>query len=109
MPPITRLPIARVVSVANSIAEAGSAGTTPMQQAGVNMLVQAAPFKGAGTPGTPAAKDHSVALTIEMTFAISNEARSAQPSRLRLALLPYNALKKAVNTVFRLERVRSIS
>ena len=50
-----------------------------------------------------------VALTIEMTFAISNEATSAHPSRLRLALFPYNALKKAVNAVFRLERVRSIS
>ena len=50
-----------------------------------------------------------VALTIEMTFAISNEATSVHPSRLRLALLPYNALRKAVTAVFRLERVQSIS
>ena len=50
-----------------------------------------------------------VALTIEMTFAISNEVASANPSRLRLALLPYNALRKAVNAVFRFERDRSIS
>ena len=38
-----------------------------------------------------------VALTIEMTFAISNEVTSANPSRLRMALVPYNALRKAVN------------
>ena len=50
-----------------------------------------------------------VALTIEMTFTISKEVTSANPSRLRLALVPYNALRKAVNAVFRLERVRSIS
>jgi len=38
-----------------------------------------------------------VALTIEMTFAISNEVTSANPSRLGLVLAPYNALRKAVN------------
>ena len=42
-----------------------------------------------------------VALTIEMTFAISNEVTSANPSRLRLVLAPYNALRKAVNSVLR--------
>ena len=42
-----------------------------------------------------------VALTIEMTFAISNEVTSANPSRLRLVLAPYNALRKAVNIVLR--------
>jgi len=62
-------------------------------------------FEAGRKDGTPV----PVALTIEMTFAISSEATSAHPSRLRLALLPYNALKKAVNAVFRLERVRSIS
>jgi TonB family protein len=50
-----------------------------------------------------------VALTIEMTFAISNEVTSANPSRLRPVLLPYNALRKAVNAVFRLGRDRSFS
>jgi TonB family protein len=55
--------------------------------------------------GTPV----PIALTIEMTFAISNEVTSANPSRLRPVLLPYNALRKAVNAVFRLERARSIS
>ena len=42
-----------------------------------------------------------VALTIEMTFAISKEVTSANPSRLRLVLAPYNALRKAVNIVLR--------
>jgi len=42
---------------------------SPMQQAGVSMIVQAAPFKGTALPGTPASKDHSVALTIEMDGA----------------------------------------
>jgi len=42
-----------------------------------------------------------VALTIEMTFAISNEVTSANPSRFRLVLAPYNALRKAVNFVLR--------
>ncbi len=42
-----------------------------------------------------------VALTIEMTFAISDEVTSANPSRLRLVLAPYNALRKAVNVVLR--------
>lgn len=42
-----------------------------------------------------------VALTIEMTFAINNEVTSANPSRLRLVLAPYNALRKAVNAVLR--------
>ena len=42
-----------------------------------------------------------VALTIEMTFAVSNEVTSANPSRLRLVLAPYNALRKAVNIVLR--------
>ena len=47
--------------------------------------------------GTPV----PVALMIEMTFAISNEVTAAHPSRLRPVLLPYNALRKAVNAVFR--------
>jgi TonB family protein len=42
-----------------------------------------------------------VALTIEMTFAISNAVTSANPSRLRLVLAPYHALRKAVNIVLR--------
>ena len=42
-----------------------------------------------------------VALTIEMTFAISNEVTSATPSRLRFVLAPYNALRKAVNIALR--------
>ena len=42
-----------------------------------------------------------VALTLEMTFAISNEVTSDNPSRLRVVLAPYNALRKAVNIVFR--------
>ena len=42
-----------------------------------------------------------VALTIEMTFAISDEVTSANPSRLRLVLAPYHALRKAVNIVLR--------
>jgi TonB family protein len=50
--------------------------------------------------GTPV----PVALTIEMTFAISDEVTSANPSRLRPVLLPYNALRKAVNAVFRRDR-----
>jgi TonB family protein len=52
----------------------------------------------------PGLKDGSpvpVALTIEMTFAISHEVTSANPSRLRLVLAPYNALRKAVNIVLR--------
>jgi TonB family protein len=52
--------------------------------------------------GTPV----PVALKIEMTFAIGNEVTSANPSRLRPVLLPYNALRKAVNAIFRLERDR---
>ena len=52
--------------------------------------------------GTPV----PVAVKIEMTFAISNEVTSANPSRLRPVLLPYNALRKAVNVIFRLERDR---
>ena len=43
-----------------------------------------------------------VALTIEMTFAISDEVTSANPSRLRLVLAPSHALRKAVNVVLRL-------
>ena len=42
-----------------------------------------------------------VALTIEMTFAISKEVTSATPSRLRFVLAPYNALRKAVNIALR--------
>ena len=42
-----------------------------------------------------------VAVMIEMTFAISNEVTSANPSRIRLVLAPYNALRKAVNIVLR--------
>ena len=42
-----------------------------------------------------------VALTIEMTFAISNEVTSTNPSRFRLVLAPYHALRKAVNIVAR--------
>ena len=42
-----------------------------------------------------------VALTIEMTFTISNEVRAANPSRLRVVLAPYNALRKAMNIVLR--------
>ena len=52
----------------------------------------------------PGLKDGSavpVALTIEMTFAISHEVTSANPSRLRVVLAPYNALRKAVNIVLR--------
>jgi TonB family protein len=49
-----------------------------------------------------------VALTLEMTFAISDEVTSGNPSRFRPILLPYNALRKAVNAVFRLERDRPI-
>ena len=52
----------------------------------------------------PGLKDGSpvpVALTIEMTFTISKEVTSATPSRLRVVLAPYNALKKAVNIVLR--------
>ena len=62
-------------------------------------------FEAGLKDGTPV----PIALTIEMTFAISNEVTSANPSRLRPVLLPYNALRKAVNAVFRLERDRSIS
>jgi len=62
-------------------------------------------FEAGVKDGTPV----PVALTIEMTFAMSHEVTSANPSRLRLVLLPYNALRKAVNAVFRLERVQSIS
>ena len=62
-------------------------------------------FEAGLKDGTPV----PVALTIEMTFAISNETTSANPSRLRLALLPYNALRKAVNAVFRLGRDWSFS
>jgi TonB family protein len=62
-------------------------------------------FEAGLKDGTPV----PVALTIEMTFAISNEVTSASPSRLRTVLVPYNALRKAVNAVFRLERDRSIS
>jgi TonB family protein len=40
-------------------------------------------------------------VPIEMTFAISNEVTSTNPSRLRLVLAPYNALRKAVNIVLR--------
>ena len=50
-------------------------------------------FEAGLKDGTPV----PVALTIEMTFAISNEVTSANPSRLRLALVPYNAVRKAVN------------
>ena len=50
-------------------------------------------FEAGLKDGTPV----PVALTIEMTFAISNEVTSANPSRLRMALVPYNALRKAVN------------
>jgi protein TonB len=42
-----------------------------------------------------------VALTIEMTFTISKEVTSANPSRLRVVLAPYNALRKAMNIVLR--------
>jgi hypothetical protein len=42
-----------------------------------------------------------VALTIEMTFAISNEVTSANPSRLRLVVAPYNALRKAARAFCR--------
>ena len=52
----------------------------------------------------PGLKDGSpvpVALTIEMTFTISKEVTSSNPSRLRLILVPYNALRKAVNIVLR--------
>jgi bla regulator protein blaR1 len=59
-------------------------------------------FEAGLKDGTPV----PVALTIEMTFAMSNEVMSAKPSRLRLVLLPYSALRKAVNAVFRLERDR---
>ena len=59
-------------------------------------------FEAGLKDGTPV----PVALTIEMTFAMSNEVMSANPSRLRLVLLPYSALRKAVNAVFRLERDR---
>jgi protein TonB len=62
-------------------------------------------FEAGLKDGTPV----PVALTIEMTFAMSDEVTSANPSRLRLVLLPYNALRKAVNALFRLERVQSIS
>ena len=62
-------------------------------------------FEAGLKDGTPV----PIALTIEMTFAISNEVTSANPSRLRPVLLPYNALRKAVNAVFRQERDRSIS
>ena len=55
-------------------------------------------FEAGLKDGTPV----PVALEIEMTFAISREAASARPSRLRLALLPYDALRKAVNAVVRL-------
>jgi TonB family protein len=54
-------------------------------------------FEAGLKDGTPV----PVALTIEMTFAISNEVTSANPSRLRLVLAPYNALRKAVNIVLR--------
>jgi hypothetical protein len=36
-----------------------------------------------------------------MTFAISKEVTSANPSRVRLVLAPYNALRKAMNIVLR--------
>ena len=62
-------------------------------------------FEAGLKDGTPV----PVALTIEMTFAMSNEVTSGNPSRLRPVLLPYNALRKAVNAIFRLERDRSIS
>ena len=63
---------------------------------------QAWRFEAGLKDGTPV----PVALKIEMTFAISNEETSANPSRLRPVLLPYNALRKAVNAIFRLERDR---
>jgi VWFA-related protein len=42
---------------------------SPMQQSGVSMLVQAAPFKGPTLPGASAPKEHSVALAIEIDGA----------------------------------------
>ena len=52
-------------------------------------------------PGLKDGSPVAAALTIEMTFAISNEVKSANPSRLRLVLAPYNALRKAVNIILR--------
>ena len=52
-------------------------------------------------PGLKDGAPVPVALKIEMTFAIDDEVTSANPSRLRPVLLPYNALRKAVNAVFR--------
>ena len=52
-------------------------------------------------PGLKDGAPVPVALKIEMTFAIGNEVTSDNPSRFRPILLPYNALRKAVNAVFR--------